>query len=95
MNVPNSDSISKGATTTPQGCEPTETIVPLTKSTYLNNFEYSFLKTSSFSSTLLHISPTSSNDISKYLATSRMAPFNAMVLNVIMSQQYKPVLENI
>ena len=95
MNVPNLSSIGNPATTNPHGCEPTDTIVPLTISTYSNNslyFSLLFLYSSSLS-TESHISPTIANGIPNARPISRIAPLSAMVLNVTMSQQCNPSFE--
>ena len=92
VHSPISSSNGVGETTIPQGWLPQEIIVPLTMSTYLNNSGYRPLVSAYFSSlsTVSHISPTSSSGIFNARPTSRIAPLSAMVLNVIISLQYKP-----
>ena len=53
MNVPILSDTVSGDTTQPHGCEPTETIVPFTKSTSSNISGYCFLASSSSVSTKL------------------------------------------
>ena len=67
-----------GEQTKPQGCEPTETTVPLTRSTYSNNSLYFFLTSLyAFSlSTASHILATSFKEIPNALPTSRIAPLS-------------------
>ena len=100
MDVVHSPTVSSsgtGETINPQGWMPMETTVPLTISTFRNNSLYCslcFLYSSSLS-TLLHIKDTLANGIPSARPISRIAPLSAMVLNVIMSLQYKPCFENI
>ena len=92
LQSPISLSISLSLTRTPLGCEPIETIVPDTISTYLNTSGYFSLHLLSivhlwFSSivTASLIVCASSSDILSALHTSFIAPFIAIVLNVIIS----------
>ena len=72
-------------------------MVPFIISTYLNNSLYFSLLFSynSSLSTESHIIETSASGIPNALPTSLIAPLSATVLNVTISQQYRPVFENI
>ena len=92
VNNPMRSSMLYGDTTKPHGWLPTDTTQPFTMSTYLNKSGYCLRHPASSISTRLQILPTSSSGICKARPTSRIAPLSAMVLNVTMSEQYKPCL---